>query len=448
MLEAFKANVLPYVVYLSVWLAVFVALARRAEVAAWLYAILAPLPTLWYPSQFLPLASSSLTLLIAAALLGGWLRRASDDPRSANGGYLLLYILASYLYLWNTTLRFHLPPALSADNPEFAYWKNFAAMILGYYVTYLTLRTESHIRTLLMIVFAVLLFLVWREVASFTSGSAFSYGQRSNGPFWLVGLGANHFGAFIAHYAVLALAMFVADRNRLRRAYYAVTFAGSLYPLFFSYSRGAYAAAVAALGLIGALRSRLVLASVVVLLATWQSVLPSSVVDRIQMTETSSGELEDSAAERVVMWDLAKKLFAGHPVAGIGFQGFYFASEGQPLRNVHNYYYETAAEEGVIGLALLGWLFLRALASGWALYRRGGSEFLRAFGLGFLATTVAVMVSNVFGDRFSQIELGSYFFLLFGAVDRARHLGATAQAPAGEAGALRGAAPGAAAAQA
>jgi O-antigen ligase len=161
------------------------------------------------------------------------------------------------------------------------------------------------------------------------------------------------------------------------------------------------------------------------------------------MTDDSDGNLEESAALRFVMWTLAKHLFSEHPAFGIGFDGFWFASDGLPLRNVHNYFLQTAAEQGIFGLLLIALLLWKAVRSGWRLYRSQGDDFSRGMGLGLIACTTALAVTNLFGDRFSQLELGGYFWLLLGAVDRAWLLSsaaATAQAAA-PAGATAAAAP-------
>lgn len=428
MLGALKESVLPFLIYIAVWLACVIALIRRGDTATYLYAAMVPLPTLWYPTHFLPLASASLTLLMGSALVGPWLRKAPGEALPPNSGFILVFVIANYLYLWNTTFRYDLPLPITSENPEFSYWWNFSTMVLCYLASFYALRTQKQVQTLVMIMCGMLLFLAWRELVSFSAGINFSYGHRADGPFWIVGLNANHFGAFIAHFSVLALGMFLVDRHPMRRNIYLLAFVFSLYPLFLSYSRGAYAATIAGLIVLGLLRKRWLLFVVVVLLFTWQELLPASVVDRIQMTETETGSLESSAADRLFVWQLARELFLQHPFIGIGFQGFYFASQGLPLRNVHNFYLETAAEEGIAGLVLLGLLFYKALASGWHLFRQSDSEPLRALGLGFIACTAAIMVTNIFGDRFTQIELGSYFFLLFGAVDRARLLRSDAAA--------------------
>jgi putative inorganic carbon (hco3(-)) transporter len=212
--------------------------------------------------------------------------------------------------------------------------------------------------------------------------------------------------------------LFALDQHKGRRRFYLLTFLASLYPLFYSYSRGAYVAVLFALTVLGVLRFRPILIVSLVLVLFWDSILPDTVVERIQSTESEEGEIEQSAATRLELWQLAGALFLENPVFGIGFSGFFFATEGMALRNVHNYFYQTAAEQGIVGCLILGAAFMKAWGSGWKLYKQGTSGFQSGLGLGFIACVSAVMFTNLFGDRFSQLEVGAYFWLLFGIVDR------------------------------
>lgn len=419
MLTAFKEILLPFLVYAAVLITFLLGIFWRAELALFLLTILIPLPNIWYPIQAFPIGKDTMDLLFVSAFIGSKLRRSPDLTKAPNGGFVILLMIVAYLALWNVTISFNFPLPFTTANPVLADFKNYVLMMAMYFVAYNTLQTKEQVRTMLMVFIGVVLFMVWREFSSFAAGDSFSWSRRANGPFWVCGLNANHFGAFIAHYSVLALGMFAVDKHKLRRKLYLATFLLSLYPLFYSYSRGAYVAVLAAMVLLGALRYRIFIVAVVILMFTWQIVLPESVVDRIQMTEGTGGELEESAAERLVAWDLAKNLFSDNPVFGIGFGGFFYASQGMRLHNVHNFYLQTAAEQGLVGSLLFLLFFARTMLSGWRLYRTGADEFMQSLGLGFIACISAVMVTNVFGDRFSQLALGSYLWLLWGTVDRA-----------------------------
>jgi hypothetical protein len=66
----------PLAVWLSV-LALFLAgVFARAEWPIFMLAVLAPLPTLWYPAQQFPLGKDTMDLLVAGALIGVWTNKS------------------------------------------------------------------------------------------------------------------------------------------------------------------------------------------------------------------------------------------------------------------------------------------------------------------------------------------------------------------------------------
>lgn len=419
MLAAFKLYVMPYLVYLTVLWACWHGITKKAIIPIFVFLFLLVFPQAWYPIHDLPLGSMCLSMLVVSALIGSAKQRPPNDPRAPNHGFVVTLILSSYLALWISSMRYGLSIPISGSNMLMSPWQNYVVMLLLYFVGYYAVRDEKDAIRIITLYLSIILLMSWREFANFVSGDAFSYNRRCVGNFYLIGLGANHFAAFIAHFSVIAVGLLAADDDKKRKLLYLASFSFSLYPLFFSYSRGAYIAVLFAVLIVGIVRYRALLPLLGIFLLNWDSILPPSVVDRIQMTEGADGQMEESAALRLVVWDLAKKLFSENPVWGIGFQGFYFASDGLPLRNVHNYFLQTAAEQGIVGIVLLALFFIKAAWSGWRLYRAGGSPFSRGLGLGFLACIGAASITNLFGDRFSQMEVGSYLWLAFGMVDRA-----------------------------
>jgi putative inorganic carbon (HCO3(-)) transporter len=427
-LKEFLRWILAPSLYATVFLTFLVSTVKRAEWAVYLLAILAPLPVLWYQLHQFPMGKDTMDILIFGALLGIFVNKGGFDR--APGTFLVIsFMLASYVAVWNITLRYHLPMPFTTANPVLADWKNYVEMIFLYFIAFSAIKTEDQQKTMLVIMATVILLIAVREFRNFTAGDIFAYDKRAEGPFWIVGLGANHLGAFIADYAGLLLGMFLIDKHKYRKWLYLAAVLFSIHPMFFSYSRGAYIAMLAVIVVYGLIKKRSLLVLVAALVFTWQVILPPSVVDRIEMTETTSGELEESAADRVILWEHAKQLFEENPVFGIGFNGFPFTLQGQRLTDTHNFYMKTASEQGVIGLLLLGLVLLRALTSGWRLYRGGQSAFHQGLGLGFVGCVTALVVTNIFGDRFSYFALGSYFWLLWGVVERAVVLTHEAPAP-------------------
>lgn len=401
---------------------------KRAEWALYLLIILIPLPTVWYKLQDFPFGKDFLDLLQLAVFAGIFINKGGFD-RPKRAFTVAMLIIVAYAALWNSALRFGLPLPVTRSNPFLEDWKNYAEMIFLYFLAYNALKDEDSQRIALTLMASVFLLIVLREFRNFAAGSSFSYDNRAAGPFWIIGLGANHFGAFIADYGAVLLGLALIDRHRIRRWIYIAALLICVYPLFYSYSRGAYLAAIAAIAVLGLVHKRIILVGIVVLLVAWKAILPPTVVERISMTRDESGNVEESAAHRLKLWDHAEALFKANPVFGIGFSGFGLTVEHGELTDTHNFYVKMAAEQGLVGLTIFALVLLKAFASGWHLYRRARSDLHRGLGLGFMACVASMMVSNVFGDRWSYFMLGAYFWIFWGIVDRGAWVAAQAAVP-------------------
>jgi O-antigen ligase len=76
------------------------------------------------------------------------------------------------------------------------------------------------------------------------------------------------------------------------------------------------------------------------------------------------------------------------------------------------------AEQGTIGMFIFLLMFLLALRSGWRLYRDTEDPFLKGLGLGFFTCVIATMTTNVFGDRWTYVQLGAYYWVFLALVVR------------------------------
>jgi len=401
---------------------IFVMLAsifRRAEWGLMLMAGLISQPNIYYQFYSFPLGKDFLDFLFIAVAIGIFVHKGGIT-NTGNSFLLCLFVLLSYFSLWMTSMNFDLGLPLKLSHPLVKPWKDYAFMIGFYFLGLNVIKDdEKQQRYLFLIIVLVLLFISIRSFRAFTAGVEFSYESRYAGPFWRVGLGANHFGAFIAQYGILVLGIFLMDADVRRRVLYLATFLFSLHPLFFSYSRGAYAAALIGVAFYGIIRNRIFLVFLAFIYISWHTLLPPSVVDRITMTQQYGGELEHSAAIRLDLWDHALKTFESSPVLGIGWGGFgYSIKEESHYRDTHNFFIRILCEQGVVGFGLLLVLLTAALMSGHQLMKEGKNGFHQGLGLGFMGSTVALIVNNIFGDRFSATVIGGYFWLVWGLVDR------------------------------
>lgn len=411
-----KLLLIPILYVLGI-ITMFISAFKDAKWGLFLLILTVPQPNIWYKFHEYPFGKDFMDLLFISILAGIFIQRRGF-AKTQNSTVIILYILVSFFALLNATVNFSLPLPVTSANPLLLDWKNYAQMIFLYFISLNILKEEDKQKQAILLISAVILLISVRSYRNFEGGASFHYDKRVGGPFEAVGLGPNHLGAFIADYSSLVLAFFIMEKERIKKYFYLATCAFSLHPLFFSYSRGAYLAAAAAFSFYGLVKKRVFLLVIVALIVSWQTILPVSVVDRIQMTETAEGELESSAAQRLQLWDHAIDLFQSNPVFGVGFNSFGFTMKEGELTDTHNFYLKTLCEQGIIGISLLALLLAKALLSGVRLFRTGTTTFQRTLGLGFTGTVIAMSVTNIFGDRWSYFVLGSYFWIIWGIVDR------------------------------
>jgi O-antigen ligase len=412
-----KSLALP-ILYFGGLLTCLLSIFKRAEWGLFLMVALIPQPNIFYKLYEFPMGQKFLDLLFFAVLIGIFVNKKAFTINS-NSIIIGLYLLMSYISLWNSSMNFSLPAPITTQNELFLQWKSYAMMIFMYYMALNSLRDENQHKILVVIMALVILFISLRSYRSFTAGVSFVESARSAGPFEAVGLNSNHFAAFIVCYCSALLGFLLFDKNKWRRLLYLAAILFGLHPLFFSYSRGAYVAAIGVLIFFGMIKKRSLLILALVLFLGWQTLLPPSVVERIQMTKTESGELEGSAAVRLDLWNHAMDLFRKNPTFGIGLGGFKFTVPEGFFTDTHSLYLKTLSEQGIIGVTLLLVIFFMALKSGQRLFKTALTPFQKGLGFGFLGCTAAFIVTNMFGDRWSYFVLGDYFWILWGLVDRA-----------------------------
>jgi hypothetical protein len=109
---------------------------------------------------------------------------------------------------------------------------------------------------------------------------------------------------------------------------------------------------------------------------------------------TTRGRLTTLKSNRYAYWRVAARAFAGDPLAGIGTHGFQaywlkHRDRDENAQDAHSLYVETAAELGLIGLALLATFLGGAGAAGARLLRAPAG---RALGGGWIAASATYLV--------------------------------------------------------
>jgi len=424
---------IPYVVYGLAFLVAFLALFYRSEIGILFIASLLPVYTVLNRAikSGLPFATNLVDILVIAMLLGWLLQSSKKQEQSVRPSPLLIpiavfmvYSLFSFL-VGSSYLGEEILPDLS--NQRLATWKNYMIMPVLYIISYYNLRDRKWKYALFILLFLSFLVMDYKFYNEFRWVKHYHYMEKSRLGGTLAFLGPNEWGTFHAIYTLFIIGLFLVDKHFWRRAAYFILILGSTYSLIYSFSRGSYIGFLGGLFFIGIVRSRKVLVVLVIFLIFWKSLVPMSVVERVEGTFVeeekateafSIGGQNISSAGRQHLWVDALDYFSHNPFLGTGYDTY------QRLTgwDTHNVYLRHMAEQGIIGLFIYLWLYVLAFKSGWRLYRKADEELVKALGFGFLCAVVGSIVVNFFGDRWTYLQLGGLYWIFWALVDQENSL--------------------------
>jgi O-antigen ligase len=338
------------------------------------------------------------------------------ETSDVNKGILFL-VIASFIGMVNSTISQGMP--LFGGNHYLVEWKNYMMLPLVWLLTFNCIRDRKTI----IILFVLILIGMFGADYYFFQNSRWHMGSYSNRArnemtSLFVYLGANHYGAFFAHFIFLPIGIMLYTKSFLKKAALLLITLATLYCMVFTYSRGAYLAFLVGMAFIGFVKSKKLLFALIVFLIFWRALVPSTVAHRIDMTRNEQGELENSAATRIVLWDKAWEMFASNPIIGKGYNTFVLYT----TRDTHNMYMKIAAELGLLGLISFLYLFYLAFLLGYRLFKETEDPFYKGLGLGFAACVLSAAVTNVFGDRWSFLSMDSYYWMGMALTGRAIQL--------------------------
>lgn len=367
--------------------------------------------------------AGSLAALVIALLLG-----QRDPPHLARPGYLtppmtglFLVMLVGYaIAQWND---------VSSAGRDLRDAK-VAALYPLFYIAYrrsgLDVKATRQLIVLVMIVAAVAGIEAVGQGLKFNLAE-YASSQRATGPFGDINA-ANRAGVFFAMFLPMFVASAMQPNHRKFVRWLAVAGGAILATaILFTFSRQSYLIAVLGILLLLLLRrSTLLVALAVLLIAISASVLPDSVIQRMQDTRqvdaTGAVVFDDSTTSRFEIWKGALGMFADHP-GGVGLGRFpeYIGNySNHPNRDAHNGFLLMLAECGALGLAMMLWLFWRTWRLARRLRRSAGSEQpeARALALGFTVTVISMALGNVYGSPFLDGLVMYNFWILCGLIER------------------------------
>ena len=411
----------PLLAYITFWVMCLVSLGGKPLLAFYYVIPFIPYRTLRDHLGNFPLGENVLTILILC-IIAGALLHGKRLPKSKL--YLLWLVFGVYLYLsmWLGALLGNGPLPLTSEEVTFATWKAYMLLPLLFVAASLVIEDRKSIRMTVLLV-AIAILMIDRSTLMDTmsrSWSHFDENKRDGGPLGFAG--PNGLAAFLSQSAMFlwGFGQFL-KRRKAKLLIYALV-GLTLFATMYSFSRAAYVAVVLGALLLGVLKDRKLIPIVVVFLLCWQFVVPTAVQERVTMTQSSNGHLEASAQERVDLWTNAKKMILSDPVFGTGYATYQLVEHTAGLRDTHNWYVKVLVETGVVGLLMALAFLVLLVAVAYRVYRKGKDPLYRGLGLGFLLMVASSIILNLFGDRWTYLEINGLLWVLAGACIRASQL--------------------------
>lgn len=299
-------------------------------------------------------------------------------------------------------------------------------------VYYAYLRCGLDLKQTRQLIVLVLLVAVGAGLEAVYQGMSFNLGefsetQRATGPFGQIKQ-ANRAGVFFAMYLPMVFALALQPRQKRWVRILSLAGTGILaLAIMFTYSRQSYLIGLFAIMVLLVWRSipAAVLAGLL-LVATATTILPGSVVDRVQETQQvdASGAVvfDVSTTSRFTIWNGTLDMLRDHPT-GVGLGRFsehigdYTTYEG---KDAHNGFLLTLAELGPLGLAALLWVFWRLwVMTRWLRHSPGAARpETGTLERGFTLVVVALALGNMYGSPFFDSLIMSSFWILCGLMER------------------------------
>lgn len=356
-----------------------------------------------------------LVSLAVAMAQGGKLARGESINAWVGlyAAYMLLSLLVGFHFVEDTTNHFN-------------QLKDHLVGLFVVYVVQMSVRDWNGVRMVVLSTLVPLPYIVrvvWSQHSSVASNS-YTDDLRISGTFAL--LGANEFAAFCVTVAVVLFALLMACRvSRWWRLMLLGGIACMVVGVLYAYSRTAYISLI--VGMVAVIlvwrgRFKLIL-PLVLAVVVLPTVLPQSVVERFDSTTVEEGQRDESTELRFEYWKIAWANFLRNPVVGTGYHTFHHREINPYGRDTHNLYIRMLSEGGVLGAVMLLGLLLAVLRTAVRELSHSRSGTWRyALALGLMGAWVSMIISNLFGDRFTYYPVVAYFWAYAALVMKARHL--------------------------
>src|ERR1700743_3445436 len=307
-------GLVPLALYLGALGAFLLSLFWRPQAGLYFLIPLLPLQTMRYKLLDMPLGNKLIDILLLGVVLGCMFKGGFRFVKTPINKVLVIFGIFCYIQLWRGAFFLNTELPYSISDPRFSNWKNYMVMFLLFGIVASVIKDVKQIKIIVLLM-CISVFMVDKGYYGTMSDrdlSHFSYEVRDGG--FLGYAGVNGVATFEAEFMLFILGLAAFEKRKALKIALWGLFAFSGYCLLFSFSREAYAGIIIGLFFLGLMKQRWVLLALVIFLISWQSLVPTSVQERILMTyDKQDQQLDTSAQDRVTIWNDAMVLFNRNP---------------------------------------------------------------------------------------------------------------------------------------
>lgn len=410
--------------YILICFTIFFSLRGKNHYALLGIVFLIPLQNIIERFHSLPLGKDLIDLSLFLIILFWSFRSFNKEERmfckTDLNGLIFFLIIFTYINLWRGSFFLDLPLPLNPRDVRLQMWKNYMVMPIIYLLIVNNVKNLKQIKVTIFIMALAFMISNYYTFNQIRWMNSIISRIKIHGTF--VWLGPNEVAAFYADYFFIFLAIGIFYKKNSVKIICGVIVVLSLINILFLYSRGAYIAVIGGLLFWSFARKKILIIPLLLLLFFWQNILPSRVIERINQTQNEQGELDHSSQRRIELWKASLNMFCANPLLGTGFAVISFVNLDGELKDTHNIYMKILVEQGAIGIIIFFILIFISLKMSWRLYKKTEDNFLKGLGFGFMTSVVVLLITNIFGDRWTYLQVAGYYWVLLGLVVRANIL--------------------------